>query len=1052
MSDPVVVPPNPLHPGPHHGDLVAAACNSHPIRFIDTIQPYGVLLCLQYPDLKIVQVSANGADLLQRSPADLLGQPLTVVLAEAEVDRLRRSLEQSQATTYLRFIHRLTGQPLDGTVHSLSEDLLLVELEPQPSGGPSADDLFRQVNTAIASLGTAPDLPALLDRLAHAMHGLTGFDRVMVYRFQPDLSGVVLAEATAADRESYLGLHFPATDIPDEARQLFRQNPLRCIPDVNYGPVALVPAQNPLTQAPLDLGEVGLRGVSPPHLEYLRGMGVGGSMTLSLMDDQNLWGLVACHHDHPKLLPPFARMAFTVLMKVASLEIMRHQERERISYQDQNCALLTDLGLALNDTEGAVLDTLKAKAPQLLDLFKAEGIGLVLDQDFALVGLTPTQIELQSLVAWLAVQATDQIFTTQCLSEVYPPSADWAIGPVGILGISIVLQHPRPTSYHLVLFRAEQLQTVNWAGELGASLRVDRTGEVSLCPRNSFNLWKELVVGRSRPWTPRQRETAVDLRIHLMLAVLNFSHVALEKAVERAEVANRAKSEFLANMSHEIRTPMNAVLGFTDLLQTTIDNPVALDYLEAIASSGKTLMSLINDILDLSKIEAGQMEIKPEPTNVALLIQDIQHIFQHKATQKGLQLRMVLGPGLPNALWLDEVRLRQVLFNLVGNALKFTEQGRVDIEVSCTGPGGGPFTQAVDLRIAVVDTGTGIAEVDQQRIFNAFTQSYGQSDRKFGGTGLGLAITYRLVHLMGGTIALDSRLGQGSTFVCELRQVALVTADQVAEQPIGLPEAEIDLNQWPPLTILVVDDAESNQNLLAGYFRHTHHRLLFADNGLDGVRMAEAHCPDLILLDLRMPLMDGQTAALALKHHERTREIPIILVTASSPYSSSPDGEAAIPNALYEGLLHKPVKRQRIAQMMQQVLGRLAVVLDTPQPEASPTAPSEAQPGAQPLDSQQLAALLVQLQAIAAHPWETLRQTLDTQSLEIFLAHLREAIALYPYKPLTDYIDALATQIELFDWELLPHTIQRFASLVAVLTAQVAAALNRSTDDASTRL
>ncbi|TVQ13810.1 MAG: GAF domain-containing protein [Leptolyngbya sp. DLM2.Bin27] len=279
-----------------NADLLALeVCNPYPIRFIQTIQPHGLLIALKYPDLTILQVSANVETLLHQPPAALLGQPLTVVFAAADVELLRHCLDRNQAAAYLTLPHPATGQAFAASLH-WQQTTLLMELEPQTADEPTSEELCCQINTAIAAFGTAPDMQSLVDSFAREIQRLTGFDRVMVYRFQPDQSGVVVAEVNHSDRESYLGLHYPTTDIPREARSLFYANPLRYIPDLNYVPVSLVPEEHPLTHGPLDLGAAELRGVSPPHIDYLHRMGVSTSMTFSLTDDQRLWGLVACHH------------------------------------------------------------------------------------------------------------------------------------------------------------------------------------------------------------------------------------------------------------------------------------------------------------------------------------------------------------------------------------------------------------------------------------------------------------------------------------------------------------------------------------------------------------------------------------------------------------------------------------------------------------------------------------------------------------------------------------------------------------------------------------
>lgn len=240
-------------------------------------------------------------------------------------------------------------------------------------------------------------------------------------------------------------------------------------------------------------------------------------------------------------------------------------------------------------------------------------------------------------------------------------------------------------------------------------------------------------------------------------------NVALDQAKQEAESANRAKSEFLANISHEIRTPMNAVLGFTDLLRGLVSEPDAKGYLDAIAASGKTLLTLINDILDLSKIEAGKLQLQYEAVDLRSLLQEIQQIFSLEAANKNLELLVHIDPQMPEKVFIDDIRLRQILFNVVGNALKFTEAGYVKISAQ-----GQPYCQHHQsyywLQLTVDDTGIGIAPNQQQSIFDAFVQATGQRTRKYGGTGLGLAITQRLTRMMEGDIFLQSCLGQGSRF------------------------------------------------------------------------------------------------------------------------------------------------------------------------------------------------------------------------------------------------------------------------------------------------
>lgn len=349
----------------------------------------------------------------------------------------------------------------------------------------------------------------------------------------------------------------------------------------------------------------------------------------------------------------------------------------------------------------------------------------------------------------------------------------------------------------------------------------------------------------------------------------------LETAKTHAESANRAKSEFLANMSHEIRTPMNAVLGFTELLETYVADKKPMSYLEAIKAGGQGLLTIINDILDISKIEAGKLQIHYEPVNLHKIIEEIQRIFSLKLSQKHLEFVVVISPDIPQWVLLDEVRLRQILMNLVGNAIKFTDTGYIKLTAKKETAS---LNSRLDLKITVEDTGIGIPEKEHQRIFDAFQQQERQDSRKFGGTGLGLAISNRLTQMMGGTIALQSQEGKGSIFELLFKDIEIPTLVESTEMIDAMPISNIVFKK---AVILAVDDIESNLNLIIESFDNTKIRVIGAKNGQEAILFAREFEPDLILLDIKMPGMDGYEVTSALKKDKQTRDIPIVAVTAS---------------------------------------------------------------------------------------------------------------------------------------------------------------------------
>ncbi len=433
----------------------------------------------------------------------------------------------------------------------------------------------------------------------------------------------------------------------------------------------------------------------------------------------------------------------------------------------------------------------------------------------------------------------------------------------------------------------------------------------------------ELLVGRQKTLDQTiVQTTTTTLLVNVLalivggiaLASLRRGAIAVESSqaalieAEQAAKIGREKSDFLASMSHEIRTPMNAVFGFTQLLAKTKIEPEAREYIKAIQTSGRALLALINDILDLSKIEAGKLPLALQATDIRELLESTLGVFAETASQKQLQLRLRVAPEVPTTLVVDQHRLRQVLMNLISNAVKYSDQGVVRVSAGSTTTA----EQQCELTIAIADNGIGIAKDRQALLFEPFYRAVGDGDEREG-TGLGLAIVRRLLTLMSGDISLQSAPGSGSTFTIVLRNVKV--SSEIAH-PLDEDEQSINFARLNPSRILIVDDVAWNRDLLAAFLAEGDHHVAFANNGEEAILAATQHQPDLVLMDLRMPVLDGREATRRIRQTSGLEHIKIIAVSASSMSREERDESSD-----FDAYIRKPVAREVLFQAMAEQLG-----------------------------------------------------------------------------------------------------------------------------------
>ncbi len=513
-------------------------CEREPIHIPGSIQPRGVLLVVREPELVVTQVSANVTEVLGIAVEDALNAPLHTVIGERSAAVIAKATasfgdlrERNPLEVTVDGAGGATG--CDAILYRESGGILLIELEaalgPRPFSFPNT---YLSVRGAVGRLNRSAGLGDLFDTTARAIRELTGFDRVMVYRYDHEYNGEVVAEAKRADLNSFLGLHYPASDIPAQARALYEKNWIRLISDVSYLPSPLVPAINPMTGAPLDLTHSTLRSVSPIHIEYLKNMGVHASMSVSLLRDGSLWGLIACHHYAGPHLPPFGtRSAAEFLGSTLSLRLVDRFGDDELRTRLASQAVLAKLTAATLDEGESIVDALLGE-PDLLDLIAADGVAIAAQGRYGSRGTLPGEAAVREVARW-ALTTGDDVVQTDCLSRALP---DLDVAPELSSGaLALVL----PEGQFVIWFRAEVELSVDWGGDphnKAMAVREANGDGVRMSPRKSFERWREIVRQRSLAWQPSDSELAAELRGHVVEALYQRSRgeVRLAETLQRS--------------------------------------------------------------------------------------------------------------------------------------------------------------------------------------------------------------------------------------------------------------------------------------------------------------------------------------------------------------------------------------------------------------------------------------------------------------------------------------------------------------------------------------
>lgn len=750
-------------------DLSLTNCDREPIHIPNAIQPHGVLLTFSETEFIILQISQNSEAFLGKKPDAFLGQPLSILMQKEHIEAIRGCLNAEFSTINplcLVLSVRGKSQAFEGILHR-TDGVIILELERSiERRAVSFFDFYKFVKGPINHLQHTQTLAEFSQRAVTEIRTITGFDRVMLYRFDEDGSGHVIAENKGEGLESFLGLHFPSSDIPKQAKELYQLNLLRTIPDALYEPVPLEPELNPVTGVPLDMSMSGLRSVSSLHTEYMENMGVRASMSISLLRDSQLWGLIACHHYAPKRLSYETRTICEFLGQVISSEVGAKDDAEDLEYKMKLQTVHTRFvnTVAHCQTLG---DGLQQNPRDLMDLVGASGVVFCESSKITSFGNTPPQEAIAGLLEWVDQHiGKDTIYSTNTLVTDYPAFAPYKDVASGLLALRI--SRAQPT--YLLWFRPEVIQTIDWGGEPNKPIGIDVDSSLWMTPRKSFELWKETVQLKSLPWKGCEINAALELRGSIV-------GIVLQKADELAllntelERSNIELDSFAYVASHDLKEPLRGIHNYSTFLIEDYGKQLGEDGAHKLATL-KRLTQRMEDLIDslLHYSQFGRAELLFQPVDLGKVMKGVLDIIK---ISQPVPVDFRVPRSLPT-VQCDRIQVTELFANLISNAVKYNNQEQQWVEIGYILPEeiNQPLPESLNRSQTVFfikDNGIGIRTKHLETIFKIFKRLHSASQYS-GGTGVGLTIARKTIERHGGSIAVESTFGEGSTFYFTLGQ------------------------------------------------------------------------------------------------------------------------------------------------------------------------------------------------------------------------------------------------------------------------------------------